>query len=274
MAGEHMGESKVFSDRRWEDYTSLKQHYQHRHCVEFMITGDQATTTNAIGPLFQEVAIDYIGAEAQAYIRTEANDTAAQSGKYVYLEYQNEAGTILAPVTADLPADDTTVETAIGSTDFFHIRQMYSEVISSAAGGKAIVLTDDNMAGAGTDLFGHIQDNKTSYAVERYYVPAVAQVPHSYLGRFEVWGTPDTTEATTVKTGTQIIITYTPKAVNLGEVQTPIAMTTTLDFSDYLKWEPCIELEPATTVTFTIQWLFQAEQIHIELTFLEVYARV
>jgi len=266
-----MGESRVLYDRRFEDYRSMKQAYQHSRCVEFVITGDQATTAAAIAPLFQEVAIDYIGAEAQAYIRTEANDTAAQSGKYVYLEYQNEAGTILAPVTADLPATDTTTETAIGGTDFFRIRQLYSQVISSAAGGKAIVLTDDEMAGAGTDLWGHIQDNQTSFAVEQYYVPAVAQVPHTYLGRFEIWGTPDTTEATTVKTGTQIVITYTPKVVNLGEPQTAVALTTTLDFSDYIKWEPCIELEPATSVTFTIQWLFQAEQIHLELTFLEVY---
>jgi len=272
MAGEHMGESKVFSDRRWEDYTSLKQHYQHRHTTEFMITGDQATTVGAIGPIFQELAIDYIGAEAQAYIRTEANDTAAQSTKYVYLEYQNEAGEIQDPVTADFPAADTTTETAIGSTDFFHIRQFYSEVVSGAA--AAIVLTDGAFAGAGTDLWGFIQDAHTSFAVERYYVPAASQVEHSYLGRFEVWGTPDTTEATTVKTGTEIVITYTPKVVNLGEAQTAFATTTTLDFSDYLKWEPCIELEPATVVSFTMKWLFQAEQIHLELTFLEVYVKV
>ena len=269
-----MGESKVFTDRRWEDYTSLKQHYQHRHTTEFMITGDQATTIGAIGPIFQEVAIDYIGAEAQAYIRTEANDTAAQSGKYVYLEYQNEAGEIQDPVTADLAAANTTTVVAIGAADCFHVRQMYSEVISSAAGGKAIVLTDAVFAGAGTDLWGFIQDSHTSFAVERYYVPAASQVEHSYLGRFEIWGTPDTTEATTVKTGTEIVITYTPKAVNLGEAQTAFATTTTLDFSDYIKWEPCIELEPATTVTFTMKWLFQAEQIHLELTFLEVYVKV
>jgi len=244
-----LGESRVLVNRRWEDYKSMKQHYQHFHCVEFIISGRQVTT-NAAAELQFAVGdtINYIAAEAQAYIE------------------------IQDPVTADLHNTDGTTEVEIGSDDFFRLRQMYSEIVSDTGGGKAIILTDENMGGA-DDIFGFIDDNDSKAAISRYYVPKATQVSNCYLGKVEIIS-PNLLEGDATPGGLFLTVTYTPKVLNLGEAQVAAERIEVVSWmEDKLIWEPCIELEPATDVIFKIHKLVDADHvvIHFEATFLEVY---
>lgn len=274
MAGSK-GLSRVMSDRHWEDYKSLKQFYQHRHCVEFEISGYQVTTVAAAEIDFTVGdTINYVAAEAQAYIRTEADDVGNQGEKYVYLEYMKEDGTIMAVVTADLNDTNTTTGVVIGAANCFRVRQFYCEVVSDTGGGKAVLLTDVAMGGA-DDIFAFIDDDHSRAAISRYYVPIETQVEHAYLGRVKLQ-IPYLLEADATPGGYFLTALYTPKVLNLGEAQVAAEHTTVIGFSELLDWQPCIELEPATDVTIKIHKLVDADHVnmHIEVDFLEVYVKV
>lgn len=270
MAGS-LGLSRVLRNRRFEDYKSMKQAYQHRTINEFIISGRQVTT-NAAAEIDFTVGdtINYIAAEAQACIRTEAAD-ANQKSKYVYMRYCSEDGTISSWVTADLDGTNTTTEVAIGGADFFRLREMYCEVVSDTGGGKAVLLTDAEMGGA-DDIFGFIDDDHSQAAVSRYYVPAAAQVEHTYLGRITCIS-PNLLEGDATPGGMFLTVLFTPKVLNGGEAQVAAEHTEVVSWmEDKLVWEPCIELEPATDVTIKIHKLVDADHvvIHIEAIFLEV----
>ena len=272
MAGS-LGLSRVLKDRRWEDYKSLKQAKSHHQIVEFIISGRQLTT-NAAAELDFTVGdtINYIAAEAQAYIRTEADD-GNQDSKYVYIRYCSEDGTISDWCTADLAAPDNTVEVAIGSTDFFRLREMYCEVVSATGGGKAVLLTDSNMGGA-DDIFGFIDDDHSQAAISRYFVPIATQVPHTYLGRITVQS-PNLLEGDATAGGMLLTINYTPKVLNGGEAQVAAEHIDVVSWmEDKLVYEPLYELEPATDVTIKIHKLVNADHVvvHIEAIFLEDYS--
>jgi len=268
-----LGFSRVLEGRRFDDYASMKQFYRMKKITEFIISGRQVTT-NAAAELDFTVGdtINYIAAEGQAYIRTEANDDPGQVGKYVYMRYCTQNGTISEWVTADHAAD-TTDETAIGAADFFRLREMYSEVVSDTGGGKAIVLTDANMGGA-DDVFGFIDDDHSQAAVTRYFVPIATQVAHSYLGRVHIQ-CPELLEGDATAGGLFLTVTFTPKVLDGGEAQVAAEHTEVLSWQqDKFEWQPLIELEPATDVVFKIHKLVDADHvvIHFEATFLEVYA--
>jgi hypothetical protein len=267
------GYSKVYKNRRFEDYRSMKQYYSDRTINEFVVQGVQTTTNTAAEVTFTTGdTINYIAAEGQAYIRTEADD-GNQDSKYVYLEYQDDTGLILDPVTADLAAPDNTVETAIGSTDFYRVRQMSCEVESATGGGKAVLLTDANMGGA-DDVFGFIDDNESEMAVTRYFVPSATQVEHAYIGRIKCEA-PYLLEGDATEGGYFLTVAYTPKPLNLGEVAATANRSIILHFSQYLDWQPLIELQPATEVTLSIHKLVDADhpEIYIDATYLEVWVR-
>jgi hypothetical protein len=264
------GFSRVLKDRRWEDYKSLKQAWQHRPTTEFLISGYQTTTAAAAELNFQTGdTINYIGTAAQAYIRCEADD-ANQDNKYVYIRYCDDSGTISAWSTADISdAPDSTTEVAIGGTDFYRLREMYSQVESASGGGKCVLLTDSNMGGA-DDIFGFIDDGESVAAINRYFVPSAATCT-SYLGRI-VCRVPYLLEGDATPGGYFLTITFTPVALNGGEVGAAADITQVLSFNEVLDWQPCIELQPATDVIIKIHKLVDADHVgmHIEASFLEV----
>lgn len=264
------GQSRVISDRRWEDYRSLKQHYQHRHTKEFVISGNG--DSSVAGEIqFNDLTIHYIAAEGQVYIRTELDDLANQDSKYVYIEYQDDTGAIKTILTADLDNANTTTEVIVtGASDFYRLRQMYSEVEATAT--KAIVLTDAVMGGA-DDHFGVIEDGNSQFAAQRYFVPDAASVPHSYLGRIIAQG-PQIAAAAAAVDAIILTVTYTPKIVDIGEAQIKADITAVLTFNKELDWQPCIELEPATEVSFSWTDTTTGQAIWFEADFLEVYAKV
>lgn len=264
--------SRIEEKRRWEDYTSLKQYYKGARINEYIISGYQ-TTTAAYAELdfLHGGALDYAGAELQIYIRCEADDS-NQDNKYVYVEYCDDDG-LITTVTGDISdTPDSTTEVELTDADnFYRLRRMSSEVESAVGGGKSICLTDDDMAGFGTDMYGFIDDGQSDFIPSRYFVPAASEYGHVYLGRI-IAQQPYLLEADATPGGVYMKIVFTPKALNLGEEGAACDKTTYVSFSEHLDWEPCIELEPATEVKIYIKKLVDADHVTcwIEATFLEV----
>lgn len=261
------GHSRVIEKRRWDDYASLKQYFKNSLTEEVIISG--ATTSDGgaaeIGFASDDI-IDYIAAEGQVYIRCEADD-ANQHSKYVYIQYQDDTGAIKTILTADLNAADSTTEVIVtGASDFYRLRQMYSEVESASGGGKAVVLCDadwDSVA----DTYGFISDGNSAFALQRFFTQPDS-THRSFLGRIEAWA--PIQDGDSAAAGFLIEINYTPKPVNLGEAQVAADITMHFDFSEHFVWEPCIELDGGTEVKFYVGDYDTAAIIHIEATMLEV----
>lgn len=266
------GHTCFHKNRRFEDYRSMKQYFSDRTITEIVIDG--STTT---GGALAEISfvsgdfIDYIAAEGQVYIRTEADD-ANQDSKYVYIEYQDDTGAIRPILTADLAAPDNTVETIVtGASDFYRLRQMISEVESASGGGNMVILTDANYGGA-DDGYGYISDSQSSFSLERFFTqPAATCI--SYLGYIHAHSTP---VAIGAGTDTYLIsVTFTPKVLStsegFAEPQVAADKTLTWIFQDQFHEDLCIELEPATEVIFKIGDAATANVVHIQSTLLEVY---
>jgi hypothetical protein len=148
---------------------------------------------------------------------------------------------------------------------------MTSEVESATGGGKAVLLTDADMGGA-DDVFAFIDDNESEAFVGRYFVPSATQVEHSYIGRIFLQA-PYLLEGDATEGGYFLTVDYTPKPTNLGEVAAAANRTHVIHFSQYLDWQPCIELQPATEVTLKIHKLVDADhpEVYIDATYLEVW---
>jgi len=268
--GATQGHSRILRDRHFDDYASMKQHFRNSNIKEFIISGYDTTAGGVAEIDFSaDIATHYIAAEGQVYIRCEADD-ANQHSKYVYIEYCDDAGLIYTNATADLNAADSTTEVIVtGADEFYRLRSMISEVESASGGGKAIILTDANMGGV-DDHFGVIDDGNSQANIMRYFVPS-ATLCNTYLGRIKAYGT-IINEGDTVATGFIVNVTYTPKAIaDFTEDQAAADITMSLEFNEFLNWEPCIELQPATDVIIKIGDNGTVGEIFIEASYLEVY---
>lgn len=269
MAEATKGHSRVLHNRRWDSYESLKQYYKGTQIDEVIISG-WGTTANAEFQFASET-LDYIGAEGQVYVRCEADD-ANQHSKYVYLEYQDDTGQVMPILTDDLDATDSRTEQAIaGATDFYRVRQLISEVESATGGGKMITLTDADMGGG--DNYAYIEDGNSQFILQRFFIQPNATA-HSYLGRIEV-RFPHMTAAATAIDAVLLTVTYTPKVlgVNDGFAESQVATNITLDLrmNHNTVFEPLIELQQATEVTFSWNHTTTAQIIWFEATLLEAY---
>ena len=91
------GVQTILDNKRFEDYQSLKQHFQHSHITECNYNGWQITAGAAAEVLSGERAITHLGTAAQVYIRSLA-DLEALDGDSIYVEYQDNTGAIQGPI--------------------------------------------------------------------------------------------------------------------------------------------------------------------------------
>ena len=173
-------------------------------------------------------------------------------------------------LTADHDDANTTTETIItGADDYFRTRQMIAEVESSA--GKMHTLTDAAMAGG--DNYAYIEDGNSQFILQRFFIQPNATA-HSYLGRVKVH-IPHMTAAATAIDGVILTLSYTPRVLSVNdgfaEPQAAANITTQITFSKDTVWEPLIELQQATEVTFSWNHTTTAQTIWFEATLLEAY---
>ncbi len=137
-------------NRRFEDYRSLKQHFQYSKIDEVLYNGWQITAGGAAEVLSGERAITYLGAEAVVYVKSVA-DAAGLDGDAVYVEYQDDTGAILGPITHLLNVAGgagTDTEHALGNENVL-------DTIAAGQGTTSATLTDfDGTAGGADTLVG------------------------------------------------------------------------------------------------------------------------
>ncbi len=108
------GLSRIFKNRRYENYMSMKQYFSDRTIQEVSIYGSSTTNGAALEIDFAVGdVINYIGAEGQVYLRTELDDIANQNVKYCYIEYQDDTGAVRPILKGIMDNTNTTTEVAI-----------------------------------------------------------------------------------------------------------------------------------------------------------------
>ena len=268
------GQSRVLKNRRFESYESIKQAFSSRIITEIVISGTIAETD--AGPTEIDFAvgdtINYIGAEGQVYLRTELDDIANQNVKYVYIEYQDDAGIVRPILKGIMDNTNTTTEVAIaGATDFYRLRQMISEVEATAT--KSIVLTDANMGGA-DDIFGFINDGNSQFNLQRFFTQPTS-VCDSYLAHLHVH---------TAQSGVNNItdsffltVDYTPRVLGISdgfaEPQVAADKTIRYPFAADLNEDALILLEGGSEVIFKVGNVNDPAELHCEFVLVEDYSQ-
>ena len=265
------GISRIFKNRRHEDYTSMKQYFSDRTIQEvliegtFLTVGAAAEIDLAIGD-----TINYIAAEGQVYVRCEADD-ANQHSKYVYIQYQDDTGQIMPILTANLDGANSVTEVIVtGASDFYRLRQMICEIEAATGGTKGVILTDVDMGGA-DDVFGFIDDNNSSFALQRFFTQPAATCD-SYLAHLHLHAP---NAADNIVDTFFLDMTCTPRVLSISEgfaePQAIVDRTFNYPFSGEIDHSPCLLLEGGTEVIFKIGDNHDAGIVHFEFVLLEVY---
>lgn len=252
-----IGNLRIVTKRRFEDYKSMKMFFQHRHTKEVLFQRSQLST--AAGIELMEAGgetIAYLSANTTVYIRAEGVDEAGCQEKDLFIEYLDHAGALKTATVASAGDSSTEVEIA---DDFESLRHFYSTTEAVAAHHWLLCNID------GTAIYGVVEDGRLYSIHSRYRAPA-STVCRSFLGRIQI----DTTKKQTDTTDSsyQLVIAYTPKdRANVSEI---------VDFWDKLDYDISVELEPLSTVSFTIKKFTDADhkQVMFRSSILEVYAKI
>lgn len=248
------------------------------HETETLLDNDISTDTEV--PLGCEALLDTVASVAGKTITlTALGGTLNQyAGMYVVgvSGDQKGVGNLIISNTAATPTVITLTDTpnanyaadiiSIQSNyydDVYRIRKMTCE--TEAPTDNNIWLCDHD----GSNKYGVISDANSQAAITRYFTPAATTGRNTkyFLGKIQARGT-IINEGDTTATGFILGVRYTPKAV---DANTPAAdIYQELEFNEFLNWEPCIELEPATDVTISIGDNGTAGAVHVSLTVLEI----
>ena len=113
------GTTRVLNNRRYEDYKSMKQHFQYSNINEVIFDGYQTLTNTAANLEPGDITVALIAAEACVFLRTLAND-ALQELASVWVTYQDNTGAIHGPILHLLnDTADTTTVAPLGNEDIF-----------------------------------------------------------------------------------------------------------------------------------------------------------
>ena len=112
------GHKVIVRDRRYEDYTSMKQWYSGNHVKEILFSGSQLMTAASVVVDGSDHTIAAQPAAAgHVYLSTIADDS-TQDLKSVWVTYQDNTGAIQGPIEHLLnDTADTSVETCLGNED-------------------------------------------------------------------------------------------------------------------------------------------------------------
>lgn len=254
-----IGLLRIERDRKFEDYRSLKQYFRNHNLEEIIYEGYQVSTATLVE--MQELGgqtLTYLSAEATVYVRSES-DAAGARDKSITITYLDNSG-VVQTATASTNDTDSTTEVEI-ATDFQNLRSMVCAVEGLTNNGF-ILCNSDNTA-----KYGFIQDGRMHSIFSRYYVPAAVSGQNTkyFLGRVKCNAqTGNEGAAADKEQGYQLSVTFTPKDL--------VDMTMLINFDTHLDWQPCIELEPQTSVIVKIKKILDQShnEVHVQTTMLEV----
>ena len=326
--------TRIETNRRWEDYNTLKKYWNTRKVTrEVLYTGYQTATNSAAEVVQTGDTIAFLSANDIVYIASEA-DLAALDGDSVYIDYASSTGTLYEAIETKLDsATSTATEVPIGClsgsyvdavaavngdvltmtglnssvvnefagwyviacgdagdqegnyltvlsstatsptqltctttpnanwaadnvsvqpnlyNDFYRLRRMWAETESPTDNYQCVCDKDQ------TNIYGVIADGNTrGGAGSRYF--ALSSSYYCYLGRVQVHA-PHGFQADNESLCHALTVTLTPKG-DTGTT-TPADIDIKIEFNDYLDWQPCIELQPCTDVTFKIHKILNSE---------------
>ena len=251
--------------------------------VEHLLAAGAEAGTEVVHALGNEGVLDTVAAcdgtklilDMTDYNCTTVNDLA---GKYLVVYSGDQKGTAHL-IASNTVANPTIITIAVACAnvniaadlvqiqefpcdDFFRAREMYCEV--EPLDTKQIVL--------GTFDIGTVYNAigcDARYMANSSFFTQPAATCRSFLGKIKASHSIDST--VTEVGGASVFVTFTPiEAYSDGG---SADITIELTFSDFLLWEPCIELEPATDVIVKISNVEGAKlsEIFVEVTYLEVY---
>lgn len=138
---------RIESDRKFEDYRSLKQYYRGNVCNEILYAGHQLTTNAAVELQGSEATFAVPSANGYAYIKSEF-DATALDGDSIYCDFVSSTGAITEALESKLDSTtNTTTEVPLGHES----GTRYDTV--AAVNGDTITMTNLNSAVA-NDLAG------------------------------------------------------------------------------------------------------------------------
>lgn len=137
------GISRILSNRRYEDYKSMKQAFQYSKVKEIIFEGFQTMTSTAANLEPSDIAVSLIGAEAVVFLSTIADD-ATQQDKNVWTVYVDNAGIISEAILTVLDDVDSSIPVPLGNlNDYDTCASVAGDVITMTA----MVATEDQYAG-------------------------------------------------------------------------------------------------------------------------------
>jgi len=145
--------------------------------------------------------------------------------------------------------------------DFYRVREMYCEL--APTDDAQIIIGDPDVS----PIYAAIAEGGRYSAHSNFFTQPAATC-RSFLGRVKAVAA-NVLEAAAANSGQIVAVTFTPlEAYEDGE---SADITMSIEFTNTLDWQPCIELEPATDVIISITDTTTATSIHVEVTCLEVY---
>ena len=184
------GHKIIVEDRRWEDYTSMKQWFRNSRVKEILFSGSQLmTAVSVVVDGSDHTIAAQLTAEAVVYLSTIADD-ANQAAKDVYVVYQDSTGEIQTVVQHILPTtENTDTELTLGHEDVF-------DTCASVAGD---VITMTAMAATANQYDGWytvgVSGNGDQVGVANLII---SHTIHATTPAFTLTDTPDANTATDV----------------------------------------------------------------------------
>lgn len=220
------------------------------------VNGDVLTMTNLNSSVVNEFKDWYVVA---------AGDATNQEGNFLTVLSSSAASPTLLTCTttpnANWAADNVSVQKNLYN-DVFRIRRMWSETESPTDNYQCVADKDQSA------IYALIADGNTYGAAgSRYFSLGTAYT--CYLGKVEMYA-PKGFQADNESLCHVLTITFTPVS---KDGQAAADITLAIEFNDYLNWQPCFELEPATDVIFKIHKVLNSEDfidITLDYAILEV----
>jgi hypothetical protein len=243
------------SNRKWEDIPTLKKHLRavpKGTVREYIREIAQLSTGSAV--LVEEVSgetIAAIAANKALQVWQKTDQVGTDGGFTGNVEWQDVLGNV-TEATYTLDATNTTTHaplvSAVTTARFVRSMNIQADVADEILIGNV----------AGSEIFGVIKVGYHQLLKTGYMCPTNRD---GYLGKIKM-----TIPAASDGTIT-LVITYTPKGETYSTTKTLI-----IGIGDLaVEWEPCYQLQPATSVTMTIVDSATAATATVETTYIEAY---
>jgi len=221
-------------NKKFEDYSSLKKLLSHYNHVKEDIREFSRTTTDAAASLEENSAetIDAMAANKVLEVWQKTDQVATDGGLTGTVIWSDATG-LKTSATYTLNAVNTTTHAIIVAPSAT-ARNIESFELDDTLCADEVIIGNN----AGTEIFGVIKVAQFQM-LKTKIITTIAR--RTFIGRVKI-------ALSLVTALVSIVATFTPVGKSLSTTKTFLIKTETQKI-----WEPCIELEPGTVVSWTIE---------------------